>query len=78
MKLIKRIKFNFKYGREYKEIEEELELLECYFDNRSEAMACLGDEYTEDANYNKYDNKYKELVKRMKQVKAIEEGFKRK
>ncbi len=76
MKLIKRIKFNFKYGREYKEIDKELELLECYFENRSEARACLGHEFIEEDD-SEYDERYAELCKRMKELKAMENGFKR-
>ena len=71
MKLLKRVIYNF----EYKRIEKELENLEGFFENRSEALACLGDEYVEDRNYEKYNRRYDRLYKKFEELKSIKSNL---
>ena len=67
MNIFKKIIFNI----EYKKVNEELELLEGYFDNRSEAMACLGEEYVEDDTDREFDKRYVNLCERMNKLEGI-------
>lgn len=68
MNLIKIIKNKI----ELKKLKEEEMLLEGFFDNRSEAIACLGHEYEEDEEeYEDFNKRYSEVIDRIDELEAI-------
>lgn len=61
----------FIYKIEYKKLKMELDDLICFFDNRSESIACMGDEHVEREDIDKLTKRLNKVYYRVEELERI-------